>query len=175
MGQGRGDVGSGSECWGRKGFYHGHQGSMAPRLQHPWVQVLQRPLELKRWVALISSGIVRFSLTFCHGEGCLEGECAALWQVNSIACPVGRCPRAISLTAPGSVGFSPSPISWPSSSSEPRHQALCCPQVLQSGPGRGGLVIFDNKVHILPLGLAVCIQIIGCYPPLHNQSEESRR
>ena len=54
---------------------------MAPRLQHPWVQVLQRPLELKRWVALISSGIVRFSLTFCHGEGCLEGDCAALWQV----------------------------------------------------------------------------------------------
>ena len=161
-------------------MYHGHQSSMTPRLQHPWVQVLQKPLELKRWVSFISSGIVRLSLTFCHGEGCLEGECAALWQVNSRACPVGRCPRAISLTAPDPVGFPPPPTSWPFSSSEPKHQALFCPQVLQSGPGRGGLVIlikkiFDNKVHILPLGLAVCIQIIGCYPPVHNQSEDSRR
>ena len=153
---------------------------MTPRLQHPWVQALQRPLQLKRWVSLIFSGIVRLSLTFCHGEGCLEGNCAAFCQVNSRACPVGTCPASISLTAPGPVGCPPSPTSWPSSSSEPRHQALCCPKVLQSGPGRGGLLIlikkiFDTNVHILPLGLAVCIQIIGCYPPLHNQSEESRR
>ena len=43
---------------------------------------------------------------FCHGEACLEGECAALWQVNARACPVGRGPGLLSLIAPGSVGFS---------------------------------------------------------------------
>ena len=48
------------------------------------------------------------SVMFCHGEGCLQGEGAALWQLNSRARPVGRCPGVICLTGPGPVGFPPS-------------------------------------------------------------------
>ena len=61
--------------------------SWAPEFHDPKTPTslvaLQKPLELDRWVSLISSGIVRLSLMFCHGEGCLEGDCAALWQVYS--------------------------------------------------------------------------------------------